>query len=92
MDKITDTVPDLAADEYDALYELNLPTEDARTEFAVVYYRLGKLVAEGPFEERHPAETRVRAKGGVIAERQVTTDFGLWIPSDPRDHFTEDAS
>lgn len=92
MEDSTSTVTDLTADEYDALYDLNLPTEDARTEFAVVYYRRGKLVAEGPFEERRLAEVRVRAKGGVIAERQVITDFGLWTPSNTNGHATEDAS
>jgi hypothetical protein len=92
MEDSTSTVPDLTADEYDAIYDLNLPTEDARTEFAVVYFRRGKLVAEGPFEERRLAEVRVQAKGGVIAERPVITDFGLWTASDPNGYGTEDPS
>lgn len=43
-------------------------------------------VAEGPFTERHAAEANARNRRGVIAERTVTIDFGLWTPSDPRGH------
>jgi hypothetical protein len=91
MEQDTSTT-EITEDEYEALSELDGRTEDARTEYAVVYFRRGELVAEGPFEERRLAELRVTAKGGVIAERQVITDFGLWAPSDPRGHATEDAS
>ena len=79
-------ITDLTDDEYDALADLDGRTEDARTEFAVVYFKRGKPVAEGPYAERHVAEAQARSKRGVIAERTVTTDFGLWTPSDPRGH------
>jgi hypothetical protein len=71
----------ITEEQYDALFELDGRTEDARTEYAAVYWWRGKLVAEGPFGERRLAEVRTRSKGGVIAERQVITDFGLWTPS-----------
>lgn len=77
---------DLTNDEYDALHDLDGRTEEARTEYAVVYFKRGKPVAEGPFTERHAAEANARNKRGVIAERTVTIDFGLWTPSDPRGH------
>ena len=79
-------ITELSPNDYDALYEMDGRSEDARTEFAVVYFKRGKPVAEGPFTERHVAEAVARNKRGVIAERTVTTDFGLWAPSDPRGH------
>lgn len=79
-------ITDLTDDEYDALHDLDPRTEDTRIEYAVVYFKRGKPVAEGPFTERHAAEANARTKRGVIAERTVTTDFGLWTPSDPRGH------
>jgi hypothetical protein len=79
-------ITDLTDDEYDALHDLDTRTEDTRIEYAVVYFKRGKPVAEGPFTERHAAEANARNKRGVIAERIVTIDFGLWAPSDPRGH------
>jgi hypothetical protein len=82
MSKDMHTVAGIPDEEFvEALHEIDGRTEDARTEYAAVYYRRGRPVAEGPFEERRLAEVRQRAKGGVIAERTVVTDFGLWTES-----------
>jgi hypothetical protein len=75
---------DLTEAEYDAIRELDSRTHDMRIEFAVVYFKRGKPFAEGPFTERHIAEAVAANKRGQIAERTVTTDFGLWAPYDPR--------
>lgn len=81
---------DLTEAEYDAIRALDTRTEEAHIEFAVVYFKRGTPFAEGPFTERHIAEAKAAVKRGQIAERTVTTDFGLWAPSDPRG-FTEEA-
>lgn len=47
-------------------------------EYAVVSYRQGKLVAEGPYDYRHLAEQKAKDKGGVVAERVRTTSWGRW--------------
>lgn len=47
-------------------------------EYAVVYYRRGKLTAEGPYEDRHVAERKAKGKGGVVAKRVVTRSWGRW--------------
>jgi hypothetical protein len=81
MEKPTGIVDEITEDEYEALAELDGRTEEARTEYAVVYFRRGKPFAEGPFEERRLAEVRVHTSSGVIAERQVVTNFGPWAES-----------
>lgn len=79
-------LPEITEKEFEAIAALDGRTEDARTEFAVVYFKRGKPVAEGPFTERHVAESVAARKHGLIAERNVITDFGLWTNSDPRGH------
>lgn len=83
MDQSGPAYDDLTEDEYAAL-AVHLGDQEALTvEFAVVYWRKGKLVAEGPFP-RSVAESKAEAKRGVIAERTKQTIYGLWTPADSR--------
>jgi hypothetical protein len=75
-------MPEITDDQHKALNTLDHDRE-TRHEFAIVYYKNGQPVAEGPFDQRRLAEARARAKGGTIVERPVTTEVGSWAPSDP---------
>lgn len=74
---------DFTENEYEALSEQLPGAEEMTIEFAVVYVRHRTLVVEGPYPCRL-AEIKARDKGGRIAERTKTVDYGLWTPADER--------
>ncbi|GAA2861384.1 hypothetical protein [Nonomuraea rubra] len=86
---------DFTDNEYEALSDALPGAEEMTIEFAVIYVRHRTLVVEGPFPRRL-AEIKARDKGGRIAERTKTVNYGLWTPADDRfaefDKATEAAS
>ena len=82
-------------DEYLALAEQLPGQEEMTIEFAVLYYRRGEPIVEGPYPRRL-AEIKARDKRGQIAERTKTVQYGLWVPADSRlaefDKANEDVS
>lgn len=83
MDLLSPNSDDFTEAEYGALRAGLGGDEDQITEFAVIYYRQGKPMVEGPYE-RSLAERKAGSKGGRIAERTVTTLRGPWVPADER--------
>jgi|GEM_PF-5331242 len=77
------SISDLAEDQYEALAEQLPGPEEMTVEFAVVYYQRGELTVEGPYPRRL-AETKARDKGGRIAERTKTVEYGMWTPANNR--------
>jgi hypothetical protein len=77
------SVNDLTEDEYTALADQLPGPEEMTAEFAVVYYRRGELTVEGPYPRRL-AEIKARDRGGRIAERTKTVEYGMWTPADSR--------
>lgn len=74
---------DFTENEYEALSEQLPGAEEMTIEFAVIYVRHRTLVVEGPYPRRL-AEIKARDRGGRIAERTKTVDYGLWTPADNR--------
>ena len=74
---------DFTDNEYEALSESLPGPEEMTIEFAVIYHRHGKPQVEGPYPRRL-AEIKARDRGGRIAERTKTVDYGLWTPADNR--------
>ncbi|MEU4575974.1 hypothetical protein [Nonomuraea sp. NPDC023979] len=74
---------DFTEDEYEALSEQLPSAEEMTVEFAVLYWHRGERYVEGPFSRRL-AEIKARDRGGRIAERTKTVDYGLWTPVDNR--------
>ncbi len=83
MDQPHPSQDDLTEAEYEALATHLGDQEEMTVQFAVVYYRRGELVAEGPFS-RSVAEGKANAKLGVVAERTKQTTYGMWTATDPR--------
>jgi hypothetical protein len=74
---------DFTENEYEALSEQLPGAEEMTVEFAVIYVRNRTLIVEGPFPRRL-AEIKARDRGGRIAERTKTMDYGMWVPADDR--------
>jgi hypothetical protein len=87
---------DLTTQERDAL-AATLGDDDSHQEwtyeYAVVAYKRGKPLAEGPYP-RHLAEKKAEDKGGVVAKRTKTTFWGRWTALDAPDpdSFSEEGS
>jgi hypothetical protein len=80
MDLLSPNPDDFSDNENAALRDALGGDEDQITEFAVIYFRHGKLEVEGPFDRRL-AEVKAKARRGRIAERTVTTMRGPWVPA-----------
>jgi hypothetical protein len=76
-------VDDFTEEEYEALSDALPGQEELTVEFAVVYWRKGRPVVEGPYPRR-AAEAKAKARGGQVAERTRQVTFGLWTVADER--------